>query len=161
MWYCLMVLGRCLTITRVNKQPTRWQSLVVPRQPCCFPLSILKEGRGASLVAQTVQNLPAIQETWIQSLDREHPVKKGMATHSSILAWRIPWTKKSGGLQFMGSQRVRHNWMNYHRHIHSKNYMRYSTLHYKIGSALDDFAQLQAHVHIYSGWSLAMQFWVG
>ena len=122
---------------------------------------VFKGGRGASLAAQTVQNLPATQETWIQSLDREHPVEKGMATHSSILAWRIPWTKKSGGLQFMGSQRVRHNWMNYHRYIHSKNYMRYSTLHYKIGSALDDFAQLQAHVRIYSGWSLAMQFWVG
>ena len=52
--------------------------------------TVFKRGGGASLVAQTVQNLPAIQETWIQSLDQEDPVKKGMATHSSILAWRIP-----------------------------------------------------------------------
>ena len=62
---------------------------------------------GASLVAQTVKNLPAIQETWVQSL--EDPLEKGVATHSSILAWRIPWTQEPGGLQFMGLQRVRHD----------------------------------------------------
>ena len=50
----------------------------------------------ASLVAQTVKNLPAIQETWVQSLDQEDPLEKKMATHSSILAWRIPWTRESG-----------------------------------------------------------------
>ena len=57
-----------------------------------------------------VKNLPAMQETWVQSLGREDPLEKGMATHSSILAWRIPWTEKTGGLQSMGSQRVRHDW---------------------------------------------------
>ena len=62
-----------------------------------------------SLVAQTVKNLPAMQETWIQSLSREDPREKGMATHSSILAWRIPWTEEPGGLQSLGLQRVRHN----------------------------------------------------
>ena len=60
-------------------------------------------------MAQMVKNLPAMQETWVQSLDQEDPLQKGMATHSSILAWRIPWTEELGGLQFIGSQRVRHN----------------------------------------------------
>ena len=61
-----------------------------------------------SLVAQMVKNLPAIQETQVQSLGQEDPLEKGMATHSSI-AWRIPWTEEPGGLQSMGSQRVRHD----------------------------------------------------
>ena len=52
----------------------------------------------ASLVAQTVKQLPAMQETWVQSLGREDPLEKEMATHSSILAWRIPWTEKSDSL---------------------------------------------------------------
>ena len=56
-----------------------------------------------------VKHLPAVQETWVQSLGREDPVEKEMATHSSILAWRIPWTEEPGGLQSMGSQRVRHD----------------------------------------------------
>ena len=60
----------------------------------------------ASLTAQTVKNLPAIQETWVQSLGQEAPLEKGMATHSSILAWRIPWTEEPGRLQSMGLQRV-------------------------------------------------------
>ena len=52
----------------------------------------------ASLVAQMVKTLPAIQETWVRSLSWEDPLEKGMATHSGILAWRIPWTEESGGL---------------------------------------------------------------
>ena len=52
----------------------------------------------ASLGDQTVKNLPAMQETWVQSLGLEDPLQKGMATHSSILAWRIPWTEEAGGL---------------------------------------------------------------
>ena len=60
----------------------------------------------ASLVAQTVRNLPAIRETWIQSLGREDPLEKEMTTHSSILAWEIPWTEEPGGLQSMGGKRV-------------------------------------------------------
>ena len=62
-----------------------------------------------SLVAQTVKNLPTMQETRVQSLGREDPVEKGMVTHSSILAWKMPWTKEPKGLQSMGSQRVRHD----------------------------------------------------
>ena len=64
---------------------------------------------GASLVSQMVKNLPAIQETWVQSLGWEDLLEKGMATQSSILAWKIPWTEESGQLQSMGSQRVGHN----------------------------------------------------
>ena len=53
-------------------------------------------------MAQTVKNLPAVQETQVQYLGREDPLEKGVATHSSILAWRIPWTEEPGGLQSMG-----------------------------------------------------------
>ena len=60
-------------------------------------------------MAQTVKNLPAMQETWVQSLDQEDPLEKGTALHFSTLAWRIPWTEESGELQSTGSQRVRHN----------------------------------------------------
>ena len=63
----------------------------------------------ASLVAQRLKRLPAMRETWVPSLGREDPLEKEMAAHSSILAWRIPWTEEPGGLQSMGSQRVRHN----------------------------------------------------
>ena len=61
-------------------------------------------------VAQMVKNLPAVWETQVQPLGREDPLETGMATHSSIPAWRIPWTEKPGGLQFTGSQRVGHDW---------------------------------------------------
>ena len=59
------------------------------------------------LVAQMVKSLPAVQESWVQSLSQEDPLEKGMATHSSILAWRSPWTEEPGSLQSMGPQRVR------------------------------------------------------
>ena len=62
----------------------------------------------ASPVAQMVKNLPA-RKTWVQSLGQEDPLEKGMATDSSNLAWKIPWTEEPGGLQSMGLQRVRHN----------------------------------------------------
>jgi len=63
----------------------------------------------ASLVAQRVKCLPAMQETWVQSLGQEDPLEKEMATHCSTLAWKIPWTEKPGGLQSMGLQRVGHD----------------------------------------------------
>ena len=63
----------------------------------------------ASRVAQMIKNLPAMQKTQVQSLGREDPLEEGMATHSSILAWRIPWTEEPGGLQSTGSQRVGHD----------------------------------------------------
>ena len=64
----------------------------------------------ASLVAQMVKKLPAMQEAQVWSLGLEDPLEKEMATHSSILAWRIPWTEEPGRLRSMGLQRVRHNW---------------------------------------------------
>ena len=60
-------------------------------------------------MAQRLKCLPSMWETWVRSLGREDPLEKEMAIHSSILAWRIPWTEELGGLQPMGSQRVGHN----------------------------------------------------
>ena len=83
--------------------PARCQPL--PRTLSTYlPISL-----GVSLGAQMVKNLLAMQETWVQSLGQEDPLEKGMATHPSISAWRIPWTEEPGQLQSMGSQRVRHN----------------------------------------------------
>ena len=64
----------------------------------------------ASLVAQRVKYLPAIQETWVRTLGQEDPLEKEMATHSSTLAWKIQWTEKPGRQQTMGSQRIGHDW---------------------------------------------------
>ena len=66
------------------------------------------EGPLGPLVVQMVKNLPALWEMGVQSLGQEDPLEKEIAIHSSILAWRIPWTEEPGGLQFMGSQRIRH-----------------------------------------------------
>ena len=93
------------------------KSLIFPTKPRHFgPSRIYKSlmivpTLGASLVAQMVKNLPAMQETWVQTLGREDPLEKEMATYSSILPWRIPWTEEPGRLQSMGSQRVGHNWV--------------------------------------------------
>ena len=65
--------------------------------------------RVSSPVAQMVENLPAVQETWVLSLGRENPLEKDMASPSNILAWRIPWTEEPGGLQSMGLLRVGHD----------------------------------------------------
>ena len=85
----------------------------------CYVIHFLKGGRdhkkecaGAKLnpmLAQIVKNLPAMQETQVPFLGQEDPLEKGMATHSSILYWRIPWTEETGRLQSMGLQRVRHS----------------------------------------------------
>ena len=72
-------------------------------------LTKLNSESRVSLVAHTVKNSPAMWETWLQSLGWEDPLEEGMATHSSILAWRIPRTEEPGGPQSMGSQRVRHD----------------------------------------------------
>ena len=74
---------------------------------------------GASLVAQTVQNLPAVWEIWVRSRGQEDPLEKGMANHSSILAQRILWTEKPGELQSMGLQRDRNDWAT-NTHTHAK-----------------------------------------
>ena len=74
--------------------------------PCYLPGTKLVD---PSLVAQIVKPLPAMQETRVQSLGREDPLEKEMATHSSTHAWKIPWMEKPGGLQFTVPQRVRHD----------------------------------------------------
>ena len=73
---------------------------------------------GISLVAQMVKRLPTVRETRVQSLGWEDRLEKEMATHSSILAWKIPWTKEPGRLESVGSQRVRHDWATFfHFHV--------------------------------------------
>ena len=64
---------------------------------------------GASLVARRLKRLPGMWETWVRFLGQEDPLEKEMATHSSILSWRIPWMEEPGGLESTGSQRVRHD----------------------------------------------------
>ena len=73
---------------------------------CKYPIS---QRTFPSLVAQSVKNLPAVQKTRVRSLGWEDPLEKEMATHSSILAWKISWTEEPGGLQSLGSQRVGHD----------------------------------------------------
>ena len=72
-----------------------------------------------SLVAQTVKNLPAMQETWVHFLGWENPLEQEMATHSSILAWRIPWTEEPGRLQSIGQQIVKTRLSDFRTHIHT------------------------------------------
>ena len=76
---------------------------IEPRSPTLQVDSLPAEPPGKP---QKVKNLPAMQETWVQSLGQENPLEKVMATHSNILSWRIPWTEEPGGLQSMGLQRV-------------------------------------------------------
>ena len=75
-----------------------------------FPLSLSRHLSTASWVAKRVKCLPAMREDWVWSLGWEDPLEKEMATHSSTLAWKIPWTEEPGRLQSMGSQRVGHDW---------------------------------------------------
>ena len=76
---------------------------------CTVQWVTIYKGYIYTLVAQTVKNLLAMQETQVRSLGWEDPLEKEMATHSSILVWKIPWTEEPGGLQSMGLQRIRHN----------------------------------------------------
>ena len=94
-------------------------------------LTIFKDYIWASLVAQMVKTLPTMWEIPVQILSQEDPREKRMATHSNILAWRIPWTEEPGGLQSMGLQRIRHDWATYtHTHTHSHSiYSYYKILH--------------------------------
>ena len=93
-----------------HQPPDCWLTLIYR-----LPLRLILERqkinhKRASLVAQMVKNPQAMQETWVWSLSQEDPLEKEMTAHSSILVWRIPRTEEPGGLQSMGSQRVRHDW---------------------------------------------------
>ena len=107
--YCLYNAVIIIIYTRTKMKHLEYQTALTYKQKwgavallllCLLQALVLQ----VSLVAQTVKNLPAMQETGVQSLGGEDPLEKGMATHSSILAWRIPWTEESGGLHFIGSQ---------------------------------------------------------
>ena len=90
-----------------------WTCFTLCDSPCLYKLSFVPfRGwvTGAFLEAQMVKNPPAMWETWIQLLGWEDPLEEGMATHSSVPAWRIPWTEEPGGLQSTGSQSVRQDW---------------------------------------------------
>ena len=106
-------------MSRVSKTTLRFDDLLVVSQNSdvswlCFIIE--KEYRLQSaekkgcLVSQMVKSLPAMQETWVWSWGQEDPLEKETATHSSILAWEIPWTEEPGGLQSLGSHRVGHDW---------------------------------------------------
>ena len=82
-------------------------------------------GTGGLLwLAQMVNNLPAMQKTWVRPLGWEDSLEKGMTTHSSILAWKIPWTEVLGGLLSMGSQRVGHDWVTNSNYLTGKGWIR-------------------------------------
>ena len=105
-------------------------------------------------MAQAVKNLPAIQETQVQILGQEAPLEEEMATHSSMLAWKIPWTEEPGGLYSMELQRVRHNWMT-NTHLHM---IPYSTLtYYSMGLIYCLHIFFFFHLSVcYSDWVVSM-----
>ena len=89
-----------------------WQTLFSWAQKSLHmvPAAMKLKDTWVSLVAQTVKSLAAMQETQVLYLGQENPLEKGRASHSNILAWRIPWTEETDGLHSIGSQRVRHSW---------------------------------------------------
>ena len=97
----------CIATSLIHILP-RYSSIIIQKSPNSNALSfeIPTQICCASLLAQLVQNLPAMKETWIRFLGGKDPLEKEMATHSSILAWKIPWTEEPGGLQSMGSQEL-------------------------------------------------------
>ena len=108
-----------------------------------------------SLVAQTVKCLPTMRETWVWSLGREDPLEKEMATHSSIHAWKIPWTEEPGGLQSVGSQRVGHDWAAFlllffiADSLHCPSYQGSHVYSYMYTHACNQMC-LNTHIHIYT-----------
>ena len=94
-----------LQLTGPYPQPAQFPPQPVYTDPLQFPFLLTEYFARASSSGSVVKNLPAIQEMQVQSLGQEDPLEKEMATHSSILAWRIPWTEEPGGLQSMGFQR--------------------------------------------------------
>ena len=106
MFFGLCVFPSFNNITKISLR-SLIQLLILPLLLCTYsPCQYW-----SSLVAQMVKNLPAVHETWVRSLGQEDPLEKGMTTHSSIRAWRIPGTEEPGGLQSMGLQRVGHDWV--------------------------------------------------
>ena len=105
----------------------------------------------ASLVAQRLKHLPAMQETWVQSSGQEDPLEKKMETNSSILAWRIPWTEEPGGLQSTGSQRAGHDWAIYR---FSTRYIKHVTLRCQLRNSLGSVFWPQDHILFSRLWTV-------
>ena len=97
-----------ITIKRISSQ--NYIILIIAKAYHLYSYVFICVYVRASLVTQMVKNPPTMQEIWVGSLGQEDPLEKGIATHCSILAWRIPWTEKLGWLQSMWSQKVGHNW---------------------------------------------------
>ena len=115
--YCFFILFYdCLTGFPGKSTCNVWDPSSVPgsRRSSGEGIGCPLQSSWASLVAQVVGNPPTVPETWVWSLGWEDPLEKGTATHSSILAWRIPWIEEPGGLQSMGSQRAGHDWATFH-----------------------------------------------
>ena len=95
----------------LEKGKATYSSILAWRIPWrgSLQVGIQPQASSHSLVAQMVKNLPVMWETWVRSLSWEDPLEEGMATHSNILAWKIPWTEEPSWLQSMGSQRVGHD----------------------------------------------------
>ena len=106
-----------------NESTLRMRHYIIPNTTIllCHHYCVYSVLHYTSLLAQTIKSLSAMQETWVQSQGWEDPLEENMATPSSILAWRIPWTEDPGRLQSMGLQRVRHNW--------APNILHYSKVH--------------------------------
>ena len=136
-----IVYGSVISLFQKPQQiPTSVDAQVLHIKQCIIcPLVYFKSG--ASPLAQTVKTLPAMQENRVWSLVQEDTLEKGMATHSSILDWRIPWTEEPGGLQSTGSHRVGHDWSDFiHTHaIHIKCLWRFGMLLYATGALLSEF----------------------
>ena len=98
----IVMTAKVWKIGEKRQHCTTYRSLEVEKQIANYQ-TVERACYGASLVAEMVKNPPAMRETWVQSLGWEDPLEKGMATHSSIFACRIPWAEESGRLQYMGS----------------------------------------------------------
>ena len=109
---CSHKIKRCLLLWR--KIMTKLDSILKNRDITLSTKVHPVKARLISLVAQTVKCMPTMQETWVRSLGGEHSLEKEIATHSSTLAWKIPWTEEPGRLQSMGLQRVGHDWVTSH-----------------------------------------------
>ena len=113
LYYTVANLVNLLSFQRVSLEPNCiLHSTNQPRDPVGMRTLVMEPniGHWTSLVAQMAKHLLTMQETWVQSLGQEDLLEKEMAPHSSILAWRIPWTEEPGRVQSVGSQRVGHNW---------------------------------------------------
>ena len=127
-----------------------WNALLGLSLDCKSILSPFSGTTGTSLVAQMVKNLPAVQKTGIRSLGQEEPLEKGMATHSSTLAWKILWTEVPGRLQSMGSQRIGQDWVTKHNRLKYIKYQKYLfehayNLHAKKKYNLHELSSLDKH----------------